>query len=110
LIIENKIIYIEVAEIRQKSDDGSSFIMLGGLEVYISCFGILLGSRVIRFNINGINLKEVEIGNGFISLVYGNDKKIQNIKLLHGVIEKAELQYIVEGFRHETGIIPIVVY
>ena len=109
LITENKFMNIEFAEIRLKPDDVSSYSKIGGLEVYISCFGILLGSRVIKFNIDKVKLKEVEIGNEFICLTYGIDKKIQTIKLLHGDIQKEELQCIVEGFRYETGIIPIVV-
>ena len=109
LITENKFMCIEVAEIRIKSDAVSSYSKIEGLEVYISCFGILLGSRVIKFNIAGVKLKEVEIGNDFICLTYGNDKKNQTIKLLHGVIEKEELKSIVGGFRYETGIIPIVI-
>lgn len=109
LITENKFMNIEVAEIRIKPDDASSHSKIDGLEVYVSCFGILLGSKVIKFNINGINLKEVEIGNDFIYLAYGTDKKIHTIKLIHGDLEKEELKDIVEGFRHETGIIPIVV-
>ena len=110
LIIENKIMHIEAAEINQESDDlRSKILRIEVLEVYISCFGILLGSRVIKFNIDGINLKKVEIGNDFISLVYGTNKKNQIIKLIHGVIRGQDLLDIIERFRYETGITPIVV-
>jgi hypothetical protein len=110
LIIENKIMHIEAAKINQISGDtGFNAMGVEGLEVYISCFGILLGSKVIKFNMDGINLKKVEIGNDFIFLVYGKDKKNQSIRLLHKAIEKSELLSIIDLFRHETGITPIVV-
>jgi hypothetical protein len=110
LIMENKILHIETAKINQISDDTSiSTFGIESFEVFISCFGILLGSKVIKFNIDGINLKKVEIGNDFIFLVYGKDKKNESIRLLHKSIEKPELLSIIDLFRHETGITPIVV-
>lgn len=110
LIIENKIMHIEAAKISQISDDTSIGILgTEPLEIFISCFGILLGSKAIKFNIDGINLKKVEIGNDFISLMYGKDEKYESILLLHKTIEKTELLRIIDLFRYETGITPIVV-
>lgn len=108
LIIENKIMHIAVASIMQKSYDESSFTLIGGFEVFISCFGVLLGSRVIKFNIDGVELKKVEIGKNFIYIAYGTSKRIRTIKLLHCGVDKSELQDILEGFRYETGVIPVV--
>jgi len=110
LIIENKILHIETAKINQISNDTSiSTSGIEDFEVFISCFGILLGSKVIKFNIDGISLKKVEIGADFIYLIYGRDKKNESILLLHKTIEKPELLSIIDMFRHETGITPIVV-
>lgn len=110
LIVENKIMSIEAAEINEKSGNaGKCLTRTDRLEVFISCFGILLGSRVIKFNIDGISLKNVEIGKDLICLAYGNKKNTQNIKLIHGIIEKDELQSIIEKFRYETGIIPTII-
>lgn len=110
LIMENKIIHIQSAEIEQKSKKisiGSTPIW--GVEIFISCFGILLGSKVIKFNTENIRLEEVEIGHDFISIVYGKGEKEEIIKLLHGIMGKQELQSIIARFHHETGIIPNVI-
>jgi hypothetical protein len=110
LIIENKIMSIEAAEINKRSYDSSDNILkIDSLEFFISCFGILLGSRVIKFNIDGVRLKKVEIGNDLVCLTYGTNDSIQHIKLIHGVIEIDELKTIAERFRYETGIVPIIV-
>lgn len=110
LIIENKIMSIEAAEINKRSYDASENILkIDSLEFFISCFGILLGSRVIKFNIDGVRLKKIEIGNDLICLAYGTTNSIKYIKLIHGVIDKNELKIIVERFRYETGIVPIIV-
>ncbi len=101
LIIENKILDIQVAKI-----DGNS---TNDIEFIISCFGILLGTKVIIFNTDGIKLKEVEIDHNFISIVYGRDNENKTIKLLHGTIEKDEWYDVVEKICYETGITPNVI-
>ena len=93
LIIENQIIHIKPAIISGDS-----------LDVYVSCFGILLDSKIIKFNQEGVSLKEVELGRDFIYLTYGTNKKIQSIKLLHGLTEKKDLDEIARKFLYETGI------
>jgi len=110
LIMENKIIHIQAAKIEQKSKNISiSTAPIWGTEIFISCFGILIGSRVIKFNIDRIHLKKVEIGNDFICIVYSKNENNNTIRLLHGIMEKQELLSIINKFRHETGIIPTVV-
>lgn len=96
LILENKILDIQVAKIEQNSTDTIEFI--------ISCFGILLGSKVIKFNTDGIRLKEIEIAHDTICIVYGKDKKSKRIELLHGPIDKNEIKKVAERFQYETGI------
>ncbi|HNU80982.1 MAG TPA: hypothetical protein PKG58_09560, partial [Bacillota bacterium] len=51
LIIENKIIHIEAAETESESKMNKS------IEIFVSCFGILLDSKIIKFNTEGISLK-----------------------------------------------------
>lgn len=101
LIIENKILDIQVAKIEQNSTDSIEFI--------ISCFGILLGSKVIKFNTDGIRLKEIEIADDTICIVYGKDKKSKSIRLLHGPIDKNEIKGVAERFQYETGIAPNII-
>ena len=105
LIIENQILHIKPAII----DAGTCDSPIGGIEIIISCFGILLGSQVIKFNLDGINLKAVEIGSEFICLTYGaKDKQTQKIRILHGAMDSLEMQRIGEKFRYETGVVPII--
>lgn len=78
------------------------------IDVFVSYFGILLESRVIKFNQEGTFLKAVEIGPDYISLTYGTDKRVQSTRLLHAAIDDEEVERIAERFRHETGIVPVI--
>ena len=107
LILENKIMHVQIAAIQQSIQETDSDILkIDAVEHIISCFGILLGSKVIKFNINRIELKEIEIDQDYISIVYGKDNENKTIKLLHGIIEKQELHRVIDRFCYETGITP----
>ncbi len=99
LIAENQILHIRAAVISDGVDD---------IDVFVSYFGILLESRVIKFNQEGTFLKAVEIGPDYISLTYGTDKRVQSTRLLHAAIDDEEVERIAERFRHETGIVPVI--
>ncbi|MCK9218061.1 MAG: hypothetical protein M0P77_09130 [Firmicutes bacterium] len=100
LIIENKIFDIQAVKEDSFSDNNIEFI--------ISCFGILLGRKIIKFNVEGVKLEEVKISDKVISITYGKDKKSRNIKLLHGTIENKKIKEIAEKFQFETGINPLI--
>lgn len=110
LIVENQILHIRPvvvdAQERGKKMKGSP---AETMEVFVSCFGILLDSRIIRFNQEGIHLKAVEIGQGFISFTYGTENQVHNTRLLCARIDKGELTKIIERFRYETGTVPRLV-
>lgn len=108
LIFENRILHIQPAKISYNpcSDFNDAFPV--GIEVFISCFGILLGSKIIEFNLKGISLKTVEIEGQFICLRYGTETQSKSIRILHEGISSHEIQCIVEKFRYETGVVPIV--
>ncbi|MGI5835755.1 MAG: hypothetical protein ACOX87_04580 [Chloroflexota bacterium] len=78
-------------------------------DVFVSYFGILLGSRIVRFNQDGIFLKGVKIGRDSISLTYGTDKGTRITRFLHPEISQGELERIAERFRYETGIVPVTI-
>lgn len=110
LIVENKIMLIQAARAEQKSQKYNTIVLSAeAMDIYISCFGILLGSRIINFNTEGIHLKKVDIGKDFINIYYGKGEKDEFLRLLHRAIEKKELTDILEQFYHETGIIPNIV-
>ncbi len=106
LIIENRILHIQPAVI--EAGDSSRPLSAGVIEVYISGFGMLLDSTVIKFNLDGVCLKGVEIGRECLCLAYGTNLNTQKARILHGAIEGREMQAIVEKFRFETGIVPII--
>lgn len=109
LIIENQILHIKLAVI--ETMDGRNHEMdasNNAMEVFLSCFGALLGCRVIQFNQEGVRLMAIEIGQDSIFLTYGTDERSHRIKLLHPTISQQEIEYIVEKFRYETGIKPTV--
>lgn len=110
LITENKILHIQAARIEEVGPNGDhDALEVGVIDVFISCFGILLDSKVIKFNIDRISLKDVEIGCNFICLSYGTKERTQKIRILHGGIDQQELQSLIDRFRYETGVVPVII-
>ncbi|MBU7006566.1 hypothetical protein [Phosphitispora fastidiosa] len=114
LIAENPILHIRTAvvsdipgEAAQPEDIENEDIE--NIEVFVSYFGILLDTKIIKFNQDGIRLKAVEIGDDFISFTYGTEKWMQNTRLLRAPIDPATMDEISERFRYETGITPTFV-
>ncbi len=110
LIVENQILHFQPAALDSgEPGKGGKAMSEESIEVYVSCFGILIDSRIIKFNQSGVSLKEVELGKDFITLAYGTEKKPRRIKLLHGIIDDGSIAEIAERFRYETGILPKLV-
>lgn len=101
LIIDNEILSIKIVEFDSNPKDSIEFI--------ISCFGILLGEKIVMFNTDGIKLKEINITKDTLNIIYGKEKKIKNIRLFHKISDKEQLNKILEKFHYETGIIPNIV-
>ena len=111
LIVENQILHIQPAVLRERdSTKESEAASCETVEMFVSCFGILLGSKVIKFNQEGIRLKAVEIGRDYLSLDYGRDMDIRNIRLIHSRPDSTVLAGIIEKFRYETGITPTITH
>ena len=109
LIVENQILHIHTAVMGSGYGDAAKPENAETVEVFISYFGVLLDTKIIRFNQDKIFLKAVEIGWDYISLFYGTDKWIKNIRLLRSAIGDEELEDIIKQFRDETGIVPVVI-
>ena len=109
LIIENQIMHIRSAVISDGAGEAEEAEDADNIDVFVSYFGILVGSKIIKFNQDGISLKAVEIGPEFISLTYGREKQVQNTLLFWGGINSGELEKIVERFRYETGVVPVII-
>jgi len=106
LIAENPILHIRTAVVSDLLGKTTPPKDTENTEVIISYFGILLDTKIIKFNQDGIKLMTVEIGEDFISFTCGTDRRTQNIRLLHPAIDSAMMNEISERFRYETGITP----
>lgn len=95
LILENKILNFNIIE-------GESI----DIKAYISCFGILIGSKVIKYNMGGVDLKGIDIDDKYLNISFGKENKIDNIKLLYGKMDKNELHRFIFKVNFETGIMP----
>jgi len=121
IIVENAIIHIQPAVICAQSDDEKKEgeKLREKLGIFISCFGILLGGKIIKFGKHGncdIRLKSVEIGPDYISIDYiilidhysSINKELQNIRLIYSRPGSNELADIIKKFREETKVVPVV--
>jgi hypothetical protein len=109
-IYENRILHIQAALIEEADPDGyHTSLPSRGIDVYISCFGILLDAKVIKFNIDGINLITVELGHRYIYLTYGTRERTRKIRILHGGMDNLDQQKLIEQFIYETGTVPVIV-
>ena len=113
VIVENTIIHIQPAVINAKSAEEKEIAekIHESTTIYISCFGILMGSKLIKWcDGSGVRLKSVEIGSDYIYMEYGaKNAEIKNIRLLYfKPDDEAELADIVEKFRFKTGIVPVI--
>ena len=110
-IVDSSVIHIQPAAMHAQSveEQKAAERFRENFGIYVSSFGILLGAKVIRFNQSGIWLKKVEIGPDYISFDYGEkDKEIQNIRLLYSRPGEDELACIIENFRKDTGVVPVL--
>ena len=110
VIIENQILHIRSAyTLITDNSSKTARSFLDSIDIFISNFGILLDSNIVKFNQRGIQLKAVKVGRDFISLTYGSARQTQTIQLLHGEINSDELKKITEKFCFETGIVPEII-
>jgi len=110
LIVENQILHLQPAVFQeQRNVKRSDYHLKEPVEVFVSCFGILLDSKIIKFNQEGIRLKAVGIGRGYLSLRYGTDTATRNVRLFYSGADSVRLEDIIERFRYETGITPVLI-
>jgi phosphoglycerol transferase MdoB-like AlkP superfamily enzyme len=109
LIMENSILNIKTAAISEISGKAYPHKFKEDTEIVVSYFGILFDGKIVKFNQDGVRLTAVDIGNDFISFTYGNEKQMQNIRILRPNLEPAAMVEIINKFRFETGITPTMV-
>lgn len=107
LIRENFILKVKTAVINQISGkECPDKHIIEDNDILVSYFGILFNDKIVKFNQDGIRLTAMDIGNDFISFTYGNDKQMQNMRIVRPDIEPEAMDEMINKFRYETGIIP----
>ena len=101
LITGNPIYQFQIAEIQ-----ANQWSEIEKVEATISYLGILIGEKLIKFNQDGIQVKDIEIGEDSITFFYGPKEWTQNIRLLRPDTDSVALLELTERIRGETGITP----
>jgi len=110
LIVENAILHIEPA-VLHGHDGEAEESLCEAVRMYVSVFGIMLGGKIIKWGHDGgldCRLKAVEIGHDYLSIDYGTKDKARKIRMLYDRPDSSSLADIIEKFRYETGIVPVV--
>jgi hypothetical protein len=76
-------------------------------ETVVSTFGILMGSEIYRWGLNGIygvRLHAAQIDQERMYLTFGDTAQTMKIELLHGMTGKQEVLEAAQKLLHETGV------
>jgi hypothetical protein len=76
-------------------------------EIIVSTFGILIGSEIYRWGLDGVHgvrLRTVLIDQEWMYLSFGDAVKTMRLELLHGMTQKQAVLDITQKLLHETGV------
>lgn len=104
LIVENEIIGISPAQITTLRDGREN----APGKVVVSPFGILIGSRPYKFNCDNVKLISVEFTREAVLLRFGAEDETYDLRLLHGLSERPEVESIAKKIKYETGVTPAI--
>jgi xanthosine utilization system XapX-like protein len=103
LIWDNRILAVPSACIStidgEKKNDRS--------EAIVSTFGILIGSKIYRWGLDGVHgvrLNAARIDKERMYLTFGNAANTMRVELLHGMVEYQEVLDVKQKLLHETGV------
>ncbi len=80
-------------------------------ETVVSTFGMLIGSRIYRWGLDGVygaRLNTVRIDKERMYLTFGDKAKKMGVELLHGMTDKRKVSETAEKILHETGVTAVV--
>ena len=103
LIWDNRILAVPSALI---SMDGS-LRQADTEETVVSTFGMLIGSRIYRWGLDGVHgvrLSAVQIDQERMYLIFGDKDQTMRVELLHGMLHKQTVVEAAQKLWHETGI------
>lgn len=76
-------------------------------ETVVSTFGILIGSKIYRWGLDGVHgvrLHTAHIDQERMYLTFGDAGQIMRVELLHGMTQKQALLDAAQKLLHETGV------
>ena len=76
-------------------------------ETVVSTFGILIGSEIYRWGLDGIHgvrLSAVQIDKERMYLTFGDKDQTMRVELLHGMLHKQTVVEATQKLWHETGV------
>lgn len=76
-------------------------------ETVVSTFGILIGSTIYRWGLDGVHgvrLSVVQIDQERMYLIFGDKNQSMRVELLHGMLHKQTVVEAAQKLWHETGI------
>jgi len=76
-------------------------------ETVISTFGILIGSEIYRWGLDGVHgarLNAVQIDQERMCLTFGDAAQTMRVDLLHGMLHKQTVVEAAQKLWHETGV------
>ena len=76
-------------------------------ETAVSTFGMLIGSKIYRWGIDGVHgvrLSAIEIDRQRMYLTFGDAAQTMRVALLHGLTRHQEVQDVTQKLWHETGV------
>ncbi|WP_341876410.1 hypothetical protein [Defluviitalea saccharophila] len=76
-------------------------------ETVVSTFGVLIGSRIYRWGLDGVHgvrLSAVQIDKERMYLTFGDKDQTMRVELLHGMLHKQTVVESAQKLWHETGV------
>ena len=76
-------------------------------ETVVSTFGMLIGSRIYRWGLDGVHgvrLSAVQIDKERMYLTFGDKDQTMRVELLHGMLHKQMVVEAAQKLWHETGV------
>jgi hypothetical protein len=80
-------------------------------ESIVSTFGILIGSRIYKWNSNGmhgVRLSMIEIDRARIYLTFGDGAETMRVELLHGITDEQAVMDVKQKLWRETGVTAVI--
>ena len=103
LIWENRILTIPSAIISTTSGEQNNVQYN-----VVSTFGILIGNKIYKWGVNGINgtrLTAIKIDMKRMYMTFGTKTNSTRVELLHGMTEQKTVEHVRQKFWIETGVV-----